>query len=217
MKDQPTGKGTSNRPRGLQLCLRDQALVDGTVFAGESTHLSGCLGNRKGWVNLTNVHFQNTGEKLPHIAVQTNRILWAASPSQDIPLMPVSLGASPRSVEMQLEGGVVLRGDLMLAQNQRLSDYLGAFGDFIPLRDARQLPGGKVIGDVVVNREAIERLRETEPAGATSEVEAAFPANNAQIVADVPVVILAADVVTEMSEPSAAAGLASTARPEGPA
>ncbi|MEX2282727.1 MAG: hypothetical protein WEE89_09620, partial [Gemmatimonadota bacterium] len=177
MKNQPSGKGTSIRPRGLQLCLRDQALVDGTVFAADGTHLPTCLGNRKGWVNLTSVHFRNTGEKLPHIAVQTNRILWAASPSQEIPLMPVSQGASPRLVEMQLEGGVVLRGDLMLAQNQRLSDYLGAFGDFIPLRDARQLPSGNVIGDVAVNREAIERLREIELDGTTNEVAAGLAAD----------------------------------------
>jgi type II secretory ATPase GspE/PulE/Tfp pilus assembly ATPase PilB-like protein len=180
-EQQPPTKVTGTRPRGVQLCLRDQALVDGLLLAAEGTHLPSVLGNRKGWVNLTNVHFLNTGEKLPHIAVQTNRILWAASPNQDITLLPVTQGASSRSVEIQLEGGVVLRGDLSLAQNQRLSDYVGAFGDFIPLRDARLLPGGHAVGDVAVNREAIERLREIEEDGTTNEIAAAFLANNAQM------------------------------------
>ena len=178
---QPPTKVSGTRPRGVQLCLRDQALVDGLLLAAEGTHLPSVLGNRKGWVNLTNVHFLNTGEKLPHIAVQTNRILWAASLNQDITLLPVTQGASARSVEIQLEGGVVLRGELSLAQNQRLSDYVGAFGDFIPLRDARLLPGGHIVGDVAVNREAIERLREIEEDGTTNEIAAAFLANNAQI------------------------------------
>ena len=160
MKDQPTTRGPGNRPRAVQLCLRDNALVEGTVFAADGQTLPACLGNRKGWVNLTSVHFLSTGEKQPHIAVQTNRILWASSPNGEIPLIAGSSGMNSRPVELQLEGGVSLRGDLGLAPKQRLSDYLAAFGDFIPLRDARLLPAGHALGDVAVNQEAIERLRE---------------------------------------------------------
>jgi hypothetical protein len=41
-----------------------------------------------------------------------------------------------------------------------LSDFVSEFGDFIPVRDARLIPTGQVLGDVAVNRETIELLRE---------------------------------------------------------
>src|SRR5262245_51091984 len=104
----------SNGARFVQLCLRDQALVEGTVTAADSTYLPGCLGNRNGWVNLTSVHFLNTGERLQHIAVQTNRVLWACSPNGDLELMLIPPQAASRGVEIQLEGGAVVRGHLSL-------------------------------------------------------------------------------------------------------
>jgi type II secretory ATPase GspE/PulE/Tfp pilus assembly ATPase PilB-like protein len=161
-------KTASNGARFVQLCLRDQALVEGTVSAADATYLPACLGNRNGWVNLTSVHFLNTGERLQHIAVQTNRVLWACSPNGDIALMLVPAQAASRGVEIQLEGGTVVRGHLSLTAKQRLSDYLAAFGDFIPVRQAHTYPEGRLLGDLAVNREAIERLREVE-AGTVGE------------------------------------------------
>ena len=102
--------------------------------------------------------------------MQTNRILWASSPNKEIPLMLVPPTATSRLVELQLEGGVVLRGDLGLAPKQRLSDYLATFGDFIPLRDAKLMSTGQSLGDVAVNQEAIERLRDFHPSGTVSEL-----------------------------------------------
>jgi type IV pilus assembly protein PilB len=151
---------TGNHPRGLQLCLRDQAILEGKIFVADGQYLPTCLGNRKGWVNLTAVHFLNTGEQLEHIAVQTNRILWASSPNGEVALMAHTPMLQPRKVELQLEGGMTLRGHLALAPRQRLSDYLAANGDFIPLRDATLVPGEVSIGDVAVNQEAIQRLRD---------------------------------------------------------
>ena len=187
------------------------------MFAADAQYLTACLGNRRGWVNLTAVHFLNTGERLPHIAVQTNRILWASSPNGDIPLMNVLPGAASRTVEIQIEGGVVLRGDLSLTARQRLSDYLGAFGDFIPLRDARMLPGGHALGDIAVNQEAIERLREVGEGGEgitiappTSKPEDLGLISSAEVLFDSPARAGARDV-------RSAAAPAKPARPSDPA
>ena len=184
MTDTPSGKAAGNRSRGVQLCLRDQAILEGKLYASDGQYLPTCLGNRKGWVNLTAVHFLNTGEKLPHIAVQTNRILWASSPNGEIPLMSYAAGLQPRKVEMQVEGGLTLRGQLNLAPRQRLSDYLAAYGDFIPLRDAHLIPGDVGIGDIAVNQEAIQRLRELNPTGPAEEVarSVAIPAGEINLV-----------------------------------
>ena len=170
MSEPFSSKTTGTRSRGVQLCLRDQAILEGKVYAAEGQFLPACLGNRKGWVNLTAVHFLNTGEKLPHIAVQTNRILWASSPNGEIPLMSYAPALQPRKVEMQVEGGLTLRGQLNLAPRQRLSDYLAAYGDFIPLRDANLIPGDVNIGDIAVNQEAIQRLRELNAEGPAEEI-----------------------------------------------
>ena len=64
--------------------------------------------------------------------------------------------------------GAVL-GSLTLVQRQRLSDYLASFGDFIPVRDARVAGTGEPIGDIAVNQEAIEHLREAGSSDAAPE------------------------------------------------
>ncbi len=198
MNQQPP-KAPGSRARAVQLCLRDQAVVEGTVYAADAMYLPACLGNRKGWVNLTSVHFINTGERLQHIAVQTNRILWATSPNTEIPLMLVPAQAVARPVEMQLESGITLRGHLSLTPKQRLSDYLGAFGDFIPVRDARLLPSGHTLGDVAVNRETIERLREVDAQSGSEEITQAKLAKQAPppAASDVDDVIEIPDVAPE--------------------
>ena len=178
-------KAASNGARFIQLCLRDQALVEGTVSAADSTYLPACLGNRNGWVNLTSVHFLNTGERLQHIAVQTNRVLWACSPNGDIALMLIPPQAASRGVEIQLEGGAVVRGHLSLTAKQRLSDNLAAFGDFIPVRQAHTHPEGRLIGDLAVNREAIERLREVEAGTVGEDLVIPKPWPTAELTANV--------------------------------
>ena len=61
---------------------------------------------------------------------------------------------------MELEGGYLLAAGLLLVQNQRLSDYLQSAPDFVPLRNAELRPRGKALGDIVVNQEAVQVVRE---------------------------------------------------------
>lgn len=135
-------------------------MLEGAISAADGQLLTNWLGSRKGWVNLTRVHFLESGERKPHVAIQSNRILWAHAVDGSIALMGVNTAATPRKVEIQLEGGLALQGTLSLVQRQRLSDYLASFGDFIPVRDARMAVSGEPIGDIAVNQEAIEHLRE---------------------------------------------------------
>jgi type IV pilus assembly protein PilB len=148
----------------VRLRLRDHAVVEGMISATDGQVLPSWLGSRKGWVNLTNVHFLATGERQQHVAIQTTRILWAMPLDAAIPVVGTNPSAAPRPVEIQLENGISLDGSLLLVQRQRLSDYLASFGEFIPVRSARVTATGEDLGDIVVNQEAIERLREADGA-----------------------------------------------------
>ncbi|MEJ2678242.1 MAG: hypothetical protein P8174_04095 [Gemmatimonadota bacterium] len=63
-------------------------------------------------------------------------------------------------MELELEGGYVLGAGLLLMEHQRLSDYLQSAPPFVPLRDTTLLPRGRSLGDIVVNQESIQVVRE---------------------------------------------------------
>ena len=78
----------------------------------------------------------------------------------------------PRLVEVQLEGGLLLRGGLNVGGNQRLSDYLDTHAQFIPIRNAVLLRSGRppkevnvTLGDVVLNQDAVQAIWEVEAQG----------------------------------------------------
>jgi type IV pilus assembly protein PilB len=169
-------KVIASRPRPVRLRLRDHTMVEGSISAADGQLLPNWLATRKGWVNLTNVHFIETGEQQPHVAIQTNRILWAEELERGISVVGTTPNMTLRAVEIQLEGGLAVDGALALVQRQRLSDYLASHGEFIPVRDARISGTAERLGDIAVNQEAIEHLRESETdSGKGAAVRSATP------------------------------------------
>lgn len=153
----------SNPPRRIRLFLRDHRILDADARVPRGQFLSGYLASRARYVNLTSGCWLGTGEEVAHLALKVDNILWAASPDGELPLTGPQATASPRRVEVELEGGYMIAAGLLLVDDQRLTDYLHSAPGFVPLHDAELRPRGKELGDVVVNQHAVQLVRELEP------------------------------------------------------
>lgn len=163
----------TNPPRRLRLFLRDHRVLDASARVPRGQFLSTYLASRTRYVNLTAVDWLGTGEKVPHMALKVDRVLWAASQDGELALTSALAAAAARRVEVELEGGYLLSAGLLLVQNQRLSDYLQSAPPFVPLRNAELRPRGKELGDIVVNQETIQVVREVrdEPVDSPAQAE----------------------------------------------
>ncbi len=150
----------SNPPRRLRIFLRDHRVLDASARVPRGQYLSTYLASRKRYVNLTSAEWVGIGEQVGHMALKVDKILWAASEDGELPLTGALAASTARRVEVELEGGYLVSAGLLLVQNQRLSDYLQSAPPFVPLRNAELRPRNKKLGDVVVNQEAIQVVRE---------------------------------------------------------
>ena len=153
--------------RKLRLFLRDFRMVEASVNLAEGQALSSWLANRKHYVNLQGALWAGTTEVVRHAALKIDQVLWATSIENDVPLTPAASSVAPRSVGIQLEGGLLLRCGLNIGERQRLSDYLESTSQFIPVRGALLLRSGRsskevnlTLGDVVLNQQAIQAVWE---------------------------------------------------------
>lgn len=153
----------STPPRRIRLFLRDHRILDADARVPEGQYLSGYLASRTRYVNLTAGCWLGTDEKVPHLALKVDNILWAASQDGELPLTSPRAVNPARRVEVELEGGYMIAAGLLLVDGQRLTDYLHSAPAFVPLQDAQLRPRGKELGDVVVNQHAVQLVRELEP------------------------------------------------------
>ena len=159
-----------NRPaRRLRIFLRDFRMLEATVGLAEGQALASYFANRKSYVSLRAAHWTGTGDDVKHAVLKVEQVLWAASLDRDIPLTNASAAGTGRAVEMQLDGGLLLRGTLMIGDQQRLSDYLEIASPFVPVMDAQLLRSGRPpkkvnveLGGVVLNQEAIQAVWEID-------------------------------------------------------
>lgn len=158
-------------PRRLRLFLRDFRMVEATISLSPGQSLTTWLANRKSYVNLRGAQWASasTNDNVKHVVLRVQQVLWAASVDSDIPLLTASQLPAPRQVEIQLEGGLLLRGGLNIGEKQRLSDYLESQAQFIPVRNALLLRSGRppkevnvTLGDVVLNQEAVQAVWELD-------------------------------------------------------
>jgi hypothetical protein len=147
-------------PRRLRLFLRDHRILDADARVPNGQTLATYLASRSRYVNLTGVDWVGTGSTIPHLALRVGTILWASSEDGTLPLTAATTLAGARRVDLELEGGYLIGAGLMLVDTQRLSDYLQAAPAFIPLRNAELRPRSTSLGDIVVNQETIQAVRE---------------------------------------------------------
>ena len=155
--------------RRLRIFLRDFRMVEAQVSFGDGQSLATYFANRKQYVNLRGAHWASTQEDAQHVALKVDQVLWVAAPDGDISLTSASMPPSQRVVEIQLDGGLLLRAGLLIASQQRLSDYLESVQQFIPVTGAQLLRSGRppkkvnvTLGDIVLNQQAIQAVWEVE-------------------------------------------------------
>ena len=146
--------------RRLRLFLRDHRVLDADARVPEGQFVATYLASRNRYVNLTDIDWLGTGERMPHMALKVDKVLWASSPDGELALASPLATASARQVEAELEGGYLLYAGLLLVEGQRLSDYLQTAPRFVPLRNAELRPRGRPLGDIAVNQESIQVVRE---------------------------------------------------------
>ncbi|CAN5822217.1 hypothetical protein BH23GEM9_BH23GEM9_24410 [soil metagenome] len=159
-----TGKSSTRR---LRIFLRDFRMVEATVSLAEGQALAPYFSHRKSYVNLREARWVGTGDDVSHAVLKVQQVLWAAAPDGDIQLTNASVAPKAREVEIQLDGGLLVQGGLIMSEQQRLSDYLETAGPFIPMLTARLLRSGRPprkvnmeLGDVVLNQECIQAVWE---------------------------------------------------------
>jgi hypothetical protein len=164
--------------RRLRLFLRDFRMVEAHIALAEGQSLVSWLANRRSYVNLRNAHWVSTKDSVQHAVLKVDQVLWAASIDNDIPLVSTTQPHAPKAVEIQLEGGLLVRGGLSIGDKQRLSDYLEAQMQFIPLRGGLLLRSGRpakevnlVLGDVALNQAAVQSMWEIAMQERAEEIE----------------------------------------------
>lgn len=160
----------NSRPaRRLRIFLRDFRMLEATASLADGQSLSTWFAHRRSYVNLRAAHWTSTGDDVQHAVLRLDQVLWASALDNDIPLTNASAAGTQRMVEMQLDGGLLLRGSLNLGDQQRLSDYLEIAGPFVPVFDASLLRSGRPprevnvqMGDIVLNQNAIQGMWEVD-------------------------------------------------------
>jgi hypothetical protein len=160
---------TKLHSRRLRLFLRDFRMVEAHISVSEGQPLMQYFASRKHYVTVRGAKWASSNETVQFAVLRVEQILWGAAMDNDIALTPGNVLAPAREVEMQLDGGLLVRANLVLGENQRLADYLEAQPQFLPLRNAQLLRSGRppkevnmALGDVVLNQSAIQAVWETQ-------------------------------------------------------
>lgn len=158
---------TRSPARSLRIFLRDFRMVEATVSFAGGQSLAAFFTHRKSYLTLREALWAGTGERVENAVLKVEQVLWAAAVAADVPLAHVPAAAGGRTVELQLDGGLLVRARLIVSQQQRIGDYLEAAGRFVPLMDAQLLRSGRPprrvnvqLGDIVLNQDAIQAVWE---------------------------------------------------------
>lgn len=164
----PTGRIRAQEAKRLHVVLRDGTLVEGHIHIGEDMSLAAFLASRKGgYMNMVDAHRPKLAEAPGHLVVQTELVVLVTAPDGNVQVVGTAgAGAGEREVELHLIGGKALKGTMLVAPMQRMSDYLNHCGRFAGITDASFLADGSAIGDVAVNTAAIAMIREVRAAQA---------------------------------------------------
>lgn len=142
-------------------------MVEASISVAEGQSLQQYFANRKQYVNMRAAKWASSDEQVRHAVLKVEQVLWAAALDNDIPLINAAAQGTPREVEIQLDGGLLVRAGLSIGEGQRLSDYLEAQPQFIPVRAAQLLRSGRpakevnvALGDIVLNQMAVQAMWE---------------------------------------------------------
>jgi len=158
-----------SKPRRVHLVLRDGSEVEGGIFLNPGQSLAPYLGTRKGgWVNLVEATWLFPEEAaVAHAVLQCDHLMYAYGADDDAAKTIVQNSSVVlRKVEVTLTNDTHIRGDLAIAERQRLSDFLFTSGKFIPLVAAMRVDTGQQVGDIALNHAAVRVLHDAGTASA---------------------------------------------------
>ncbi|HUP88278.1 MAG TPA: hypothetical protein VM100_02955 [Longimicrobiales bacterium] len=154
-------------------------MVEAQISLGDGQSLMQYFASRKQYVNMRGAKWASTDEFIKHAVLKVEQVLWAAALDNDIPLNAANIAATPRDVEIQLEGGLLVRAGISAGDGQRLSDYLESQPQFLPMRNAQLLRSGRPpkevnvsLGDIVLNQAAVQAMWEVAAQKHEEEAEA---------------------------------------------
>jgi hypothetical protein len=153
----------------LRLFLRDFREIEANISLPDGQSLTQYFASRKQYVNLRDAKWTGSAQNVRHAVLKIDQVLWAISLDPEIVLSTASPAAGPREIEVQVDGGLLLRAHLYSGEGQRLSDYLESQPQFIPLHKAQLLRSGRrrkevnvELGDVVLNQSAVLAIWEID-------------------------------------------------------
>jgi hypothetical protein len=163
----PPPRSLQSKPRRVHLVLRDGAEVEGGIFLNDGQALAPYLGTRKGgWVNLVAAQWiLPVEESVNHAVLQADHILYAYGVEGDVPVHGTTGQVAVRHVEVTLTTDARIRGQLFIADRQRLSDFLHTVGKFIPIVAVHRTDTDQLVGDIALNHAAVRVLRDTASTG----------------------------------------------------
>ena len=154
--------------RRLRFFLRDFRMAEAWALMPDGLSLCSYLANRRGYLHLLDVRWQPRHEHVGFAVLRAEQILYASAADGDVPLVNTVPAAVPHGVEVLADGGLYLRGGLLLSPRQRLGDFLESAGAFVPLLGVDLLKSGRPPrnrnvswGDIVLNQNAIQAVWET--------------------------------------------------------
>lgn len=155
--------------RKLRFFLRDFRLAEAYALLPDGLSLSSYLANRRGYLHLLDVQWQPSAERIEFAVLRTAQVMYASAVDAGVPLVNTVPAAVAHGVDVLVEGGLFLRGGLMLSPRQRLGDFLEAAGPFVPLLGVTLLRSGRpprdhnvTWGDIVLNQDMIQAVWESD-------------------------------------------------------
>lgn len=150
--------------RAVTVMMQGGLKAEGNVHVGERQSLIMYLATRGFFLNLTEARIDGAGETHPHLAVRTDRVLWACTHDPELPLTSHSAPSfEPRWAEIVLEGGTTLQAGLHLATDQRMTDCIDARTGFLPAAAAAVVETRDLLGPVAINMGLALMVREIAP------------------------------------------------------
>ncbi len=155
--------------RRLRFFLRDFRMAEAFALMPEGLSLSSYLANRRGYLHLVELSWQPLHERVEFAVLRTDQVLYATAVETNVPLVNTLPAAQAHGVELLVEGGLFLRGGLLLSPRQRLGDFLESSGSFVPLLAVELLKSGRpprgrnvFWGDIVLNQDTVQAVWESE-------------------------------------------------------
>jgi diguanylate cyclase (GGDEF)-like protein/PAS domain S-box-containing protein len=149
------------RARRVAFLVREHGLLEAGVVLGAGQALAEYIESRRGLIDLVDAVWVASGTRVEQLPLRQSEIVWARPLDPEVMLVNVSpFEGENLSVEVALSGGTVARGRFRMIPGQSISEHLNSMGRFPVLWGAHLKATSQALGDIAINRQAIESARD---------------------------------------------------------